>query len=194
MRLPTMSGRIVVGQQRASRPVVALVALAMTAVAAGCGSSNATSSTTTATTAPPTTAAPTTAATTSPPTTAASAGLSSLIRTITKNWEEFFDAKTPVSRRVALLENGASFESVIKAQASSPLASAASAKVDSVTLISSKAASVKYSILVGGTPELTQTGMAVLQGGVWKVGVRSFCGLLTLEAGGKTSSLPAACR
>lgn len=194
MRLPTMSGRIVVGQQRASRPVVALVALAMTAVAAGCGSSNATSSTTTATTAPPTTAAPTTAATTSPPTTAASAGLSSLIRTITKNWEEFFDAKTPVSRRVALLEDGSSFESVIKAQAGSPLASAASAKVDSVTPISSKAASVKYSILVGGTPELTQTGMAVLQGGVWKVGVRSFCGLLTLEAGGKTSSLPAACR
>jgi len=39
-----------------------------------------------------------------------------------------------------------------------------------------------------------QAGVAVLQGGTWKVGVASFCGLLTLENGGKSSSLPAACK
>jgi len=34
----------------------------------------------------------------------------------------------------------------------------------------------------------------VYQGGTWKVAVASFCGLLTLEAGGSTTALPAACK
>jgi hypothetical protein len=34
----------------------------------------------------------------------------------------------------------------------------------------------------------------VYSGGTWKVGVASFCRLLALEDGGKTSSLPAACK
>ena len=38
-----------------------------------------------------------------------------------------------------------------------------------------------------------KTGVAVKQGGTWKVGVASFCGLLALENGGKTSGLPSAC-
>ena len=64
-----------------------------------------------------------------------------------------------------------------------------------VTLVSPTQAKVIYSILVGGTPALSnQTGVAVYQDGVWKVGVASFCGLLTVENGGKTSNLPAACR
>ena len=36
--------------------------------------------------------------------------------------------------------------------------------------------------------------MAVYQDGTWKVGLASFCGLLALENGGKTSGLPAACK
>ncbi len=51
---------------------------------------------------------------------------------------------------------------------------------------------MKYDILVGGTPALkNQTGTAVYQNGTWKVGVASFCGLLTLENAGKTAGLPA---
>jgi hypothetical protein len=56
-------------------------------------------------------------------------------------------------------------------------------------------AKVTYSILVGGQPALAnQSGVAVYQDGTWKVGLASFCGLLALENGGKTSSLPAACQ
>ncbi len=52
-----------------------------------------------------------------------------------------------------------------------------------------------YSILVSGTPALTnQAGVAVYQDGTWKVGDASFCGLLTIENGGNTASLPAACK
>jgi hypothetical protein len=61
-------------------------------------------------------------------------------------------------------------------------------------MVSAAKANVTYSILVGGQTELpNQAGIAVLQGGTWKVGVNSFCNLLALENGGKTSSLPAAC-
>ena len=48
---------------------------------------------------------------------------------------------------------------------------------------------------MGGSPALkNQTGVAVYQDGTWKVGASSFCGLLTVENGGKKSSLPAPCK
>ena len=114
---------------------------------------------------------------------------------ITTNWEAFFNAKTPVAKRVSLLQDGSTFSSIIKSQAGSGLAAEATAQVTKVTMITSSEAQVTYSILVSGTPELkNQNGTAVLQDGTWKVGVASFCGLLTLENGGSTSSLPAACK
>ncbi len=114
---------------------------------------------------------------------------------IAANWTAFFSAKTPVSQRVSLLQDGSQFASVIQAQATSPLALAASAKVTKVTVITSSQAQVTYNILESGTLALgNQTGEAVYQNKTWKVGVASFCALLTLEAGGSTSSLPAACK
>jgi hypothetical protein len=117
------------------------------------------------------------------------------VNAITTNWEAFFNAKTPIPKRVSLLENGSQFQSVIQAQAGSGLAALATAKVTNVTVNSPTQATVKYNILVSGTPELTnQTGVAVNQNGTWKVGVASFCGLLIIENAGKTSGLPAACK
>jgi len=114
---------------------------------------------------------------------------------ITTNWEAFFNAKTPVAKRVSLLQDGPTFSSIIKSQAGSGLAAEATAKVTKVTMITTSEAQVTYDILVSGTPELkNQNGTAVLQDGTWKVGVASFCGLLALENGGSTSSLPAACK
>ncbi len=131
----------------------------------------------------------------SPTTSASSSGApSSAQAAIEANWAAFFLSSTPISRRVALLQNGSQFEPVIKAQAGSALASSATAKVAKVTLVSPTQAKVIYSIFVGGTPALAnQTGVAVYQNGVWKVGDASFCGLLAVENGGKTSNLPAAC-
>ncbi|HXB46461.1 MAG TPA: hypothetical protein VNW50_01765 [Streptosporangiaceae bacterium] len=94
-----------------------------------------------------------------------------------------------------LLQDGTQFASVIKSQSGSGLAALATAKVINVTVNSATQATVKYNILVGGTPELkNQTGTAVLENGTWKVGLASFCGLLTIENAGKTSGLPAACK
>jgi hypothetical protein len=119
----------------------------------------------------------------------------SAVSQITANWQTFFSAKTPTSERVNLLQDGSQFQSVIQAQSGGGLASQASAKVIKVTVNSPMQATVKYDILLSGTPALSnQTGTAVYQDGTWKVGVTSFCGLLTLENGGKTSGLPAACQ
>jgi hypothetical protein len=113
---------------------------------------------------------------------------------IEANWAAFFLSSTPIARRVALLQNGSAFESVIKAQAGSALASSATAKVNSVTVESSTQAKVIYSIFLSGSPALpNQPGVAVYQDGTWKVGDASFCGLLKLENTGSTAKLPAAC-
>jgi hypothetical protein len=99
--------------------------------------------------------------------------------------------------RVALLENGSVFASLISAQAKNSLASSASATVNSVSDVTSSQADVKYSIDVAGTPALSdQKGVAVYQGGAWKVGTSSFCGLLQLEKSSglvHLPSIPSAC-
>lgn len=125
----------------------------------------------------------------------APASSSGTTSTIAANWAAFFNAKTPVAKRISLLQDGQTFASVIRAQAGSGLAASATAKVTKVTIVSPSQAKVTYSILIGGQSALSgQSGVAVLQAGTWKVGLASFCGLLTLENGGKTSGLPAACK
>lgn len=114
---------------------------------------------------------------------------------IATNWAAFFNPKTPMQQRVALLQDGQTFAPVIKAQEGSGLASEASASVSKVTVTTPSQATVNYSILLNGQPALpNQSGAAVYQGGTWKVGVSSFCGLLALESGGNTASLPGACK
>ena len=132
--------------------------------------------------------------TSSPPASAPSAtssGSSSTVaEKITANWEAFFNPATPVAQRVSLLQHGQLFASVIRAQAGSSLASQATAKVDKVTVTSPTQADVTYTILLAGTPVLkNQHGVAVNEGGTWKVGVTSFCGLLTVENNGKTPTV-----
>jgi hypothetical protein len=118
------------------------------------------------------------------------------VTAIKKNWATFFSAKSPASRRIALLQDGDKLARVIKTQSSSnPLAATASAKVTHVALTGTSQASVTYSILVGGQPVLPNAqGIAIYQDGVWKVGLVSFCALLKLENAGKSSGLPAACK
>ena len=130
-----------------------------------------------------------------PATSASPVSSSGATAAITADWEAFFSPKTPVAKRVSLLQDGQTFATVIRSQAGSGLASSATAKVTKVTVVSPSQAKVTYNILLGGQPALSnQSGVAVKQAGTWKVGVASFCGLLTVENSGKTSGLPAACK
>ncbi len=166
-----------------------LIGLALTA----CSSSS--SPSTTKTTTPPSTSTGTPSSSASPSSGAEPTSGAGAVSAIDTNWATFFNASTPNSRRVQLLQDGQEFAAVLKEQSTSPLASAASAKVSHVSLTGTSQAAVTYNILVSGSVVLkNQAGLAVYQNGVWKVGVKSFCGLLTLENAGKTSGLPAACK
>lgn len=177
MRVPRM--------RRPDRLTAALAVLAVVGLA-GCGSSHSSSSTTLTTTAPG-------AAATTTPGTAAKGGGRGDSAAVSADWTAFFSAKTPTDRRIALLQDGNQFATIIKDQAKSVLAQGASAKVESVA-VTGTTATVVYDLIVDGSVALkNQKGTAVSEGGQWKVGVGSFCGLLTLENGGKTAGLPLAC-
>ena len=176
-------------------PQQILLVCALAAGIAACSSSG-NSSSSGASSSPSSAPSSSAPATSSAPVTSASPVSSSgATAAITTNWEAFFSPKTPVAKRVSLLQDGQTFASVIRSQAGSGLASSATAKVTKVTVVSPSQAKVTYNILLGGQPALSnQSGVAVKQAGTWKVGVASFCGLLTVENGGKTSGLPAACK
>ena len=179
----------------ARRIFIAPVAgLALAAAITACSSSSSSSSSTTPTaaaTSAATSAASSPVASSTPAGSSSGTGSAATIATIKKNWETFFNGKTPAATKENLVQDGQKFASVIKSQAGSALAQTASASVQSVTVTSPTQAKVKYSILVSGTPVLQgQTGTAVYENGTWKVGLGSFCALLTLQNGGKA---PASC-
>ena len=172
--------------------IAALAVLAMTVAACGSsGGSSSGSSPSASASGMASSAASSAAPTSAAPSASSGGGSAADASQIKANWVAFFNPKTPVAKRVSLLQNGQTFASIIKAQASSALASSATSSVNAVTVESATQAKVTYSILVGGTAALkNQPGVAVKQGGVWKVGDQSFCALLTLENNGKA---PTAC-
>jgi hypothetical protein len=162
-------------------PALGLMLVAATACSSGSSSSSSA----------PATSAP---ATSAPATTASAAATGSAVSQITANWEKFFNSSTPNSERVQLLENGSEFTAALTAFSASPLASAVTSKVDSVTVTSATKASVKYDLSAAGTTVATgATGSSVLQDGTWKVGDDVFCGLLKEGASILNIKLPAAC-
>jgi hypothetical protein len=166
--------------------------LALAAAITACSSSSSSSSSSSAATSAPATTA--SAATGTPAAGSSSGGSAAAIAAIKTNWAAFFNSSTPNSKRVQLLQNGSQFATAIKAFASSPLAAAVSSKVDSVTMTSSSQANVKYDLTAAGQSVASgQTGTAVLQNGVWKVGDGVFCSLLKQGAAILNIKVPAAC-
>jgi hypothetical protein len=167
------------------------LALALALALAACSSSSSSPATTSSSSAPAasspaaSSAAASSAAASSP---AAAAGNAKA--QITTNWEAFFDGQTSAAKKIQLLQNGQKFASVINAQAGSGLASSAGAKVTAVVVNSATSATVSYDITLSGATALpNQTGTAVYQDGIWKVGDVSFCQLLKLENAGSSPAL-----
>jgi hypothetical protein len=171
MRFPLVTRRILLAPA---------LALALALAVAACSSSSSSSSSSA-----PATSAPASSA----PASAPASGNAAAAAEITANWEKFFNASTPTSQRVALLQNGAAFAVAITGL--SHLVSGLGATVTSVTVTSPTSATVKYNLTASGSTLLSgQTGTAVYENGTWKVGDASLCGLLKLVPGGST---PAAC-
>ena len=178
MRFPLVARRIIMAPA---------MALALALAVAACSSSSSSSSSSSASA--PAASGPASSAPASSAPASSSSGNSAAVAQITANWEKFFNSSTPNSERVTLLQNGSSFAGAISGLAS--LVSNLGAKVTGVTLTSATTASVKYDLTSGGSSLLpNQTGTAVLENGVWKVGDASLCGLIKLVPGG---TVPSAC-
>lgn len=137
----------------------------------------------------------TASAASAPPAPSVSGGSTTAVAQIQANWIKFFSSATPNRDRIALLQNGQAFSSAIGNFSSNPLASAVKAKVDSVTLTSATRAAVQYDLTAAGISVAKgQTGTAVLENGVWKVGDDIFCGLLKKGAKLLGITVPAACK
>lgn len=188
-------------QLLARRIAVPVMGLALTTAAAACSSSSSSTaaapSASSSAPAPASSAASPSAPASSPP--ASNTGPSSSAPAaggnakaqITTNWEAFFNGQTGAAKKISLLQNGDKFSAIIKAQAGSGLASSAGAKVTAVVVNSATSATVSYDITLSGVSALAnQTGTAVYEDGMWKVGDVSFCQLLKLENNG---TAPAAC-
>ena len=167
------------------------LALALALTVAACSSSSSTSASTSASSTPATSSAASSSAPSSAaPSSPSSSGSSAAVAQITANWEAFFDGKTSAAKKIALLQNGQKFAAIINAQAGSSIASGAGAKVKAVVKNSATSATVSYDITLNGTTALPdQTGTAVYQDGIWKVGDVSFCQLLKLENAGTAPSV-----
>ena len=158
--------------------LVPVLSLVLAAAMAACSSSSSSSSVSHTASAAASTAS------------ASAASTASAVAQIKADWEAFFSGTTPAAKKIALLQNGQKYAAIIQAQAASGLAQSASAQVTVVHVISSTQATVIYDIVLGGKPALSnQTGTAVYQDGVWKVGDASFCQLLALENNGKAPSV-----
>jgi hypothetical protein len=184
MRFPLVARRIILAPA---------IGLALVLAVAACSSSASSSSSSAPASSAPASSAPASSAPASsaPASSASSSAGSSATAQITANWEKFFNASTPLSQRVALLQNGSSFSSAINDFSKLPLAGGIGAKVTGVTVNSATSATVTYSIVSGSTVLLGgQSGTSVYQDGTWKVGDGSLCGLFKLVPGG---TVPAAC-
>ena len=181
-------------QLLAQRIAVPLLGLTLTATAAACSSSSnsagaaPSASAPASSSAPPSSSAP--ASSSAPSSSAPAAAGGNAKAQITANWEAFFNGSTGAAKKISVLQNGDKFSAIIRAQAGSGLASTAGAKVTAVVVNSATSATVSYDITLSGATALAnQTGTAVYEDGIWKVGDISFCQLLKLENNGTAPSV-----
>ena len=173
----------------ARRIATPALGLALAATMAACSSNSTSSAAGSGSSAPPPSSSAPGSAAASSPGTGSTADAAAQIKA---NWEKFFEASTPVTEKVKLLQNGAALESAITAFANFPLANGIGAKVTNVTVNSATKAAVTYNLTSssGGALLSGQKGVAVYQDGTWKVGDASLCGLFRLIPGG---TVPSAC-
>jgi hypothetical protein len=162
-------------------------------VIAGCSSSSSGSggnTTPSSSTGPATSTPPSTAPSTPGAVATGSAGIALAKKQIKKNWSVFFNSNTPESTAVGLLEDGSTLGAAVKlaARVAKHEKIKESAIVQKITFAATgTTANVTFNLYgkKGSPPLLTDSpGVAVLDGGVWKVAKVTFCTLVGVGAQG----------
>jgi hypothetical protein len=110
-------------------------------------------------------------------------------REIKENWVKFFDPAIPLKDKQDYLENGDQMAPVLQAFSGDKRGGQVQAEVNKVEFTSATEADVTYTLtLKGATVMPDAKGTAVEQDDVWKVSVKTLCGLVGLS--GNASPLP----
>jgi hypothetical protein len=160
-----------------------LLAAALLIAVAGCGSDNKGDGNASPT--PSATVTATASASPSAPSTGQDAAAEKQVRA---NWEKFFSPDTPISEKAKLLENGEQLQLLLQAFSGDDRVGKVKAKVTKVEFTSATEATVTYTLSLAGQDVLPgATGTSVLQDKVWKVSVKSLCGLIAMDSSGAGS-------
>ncbi|MFE6893015.1 hypothetical protein [Streptomyces sp. NPDC057694] len=167
--------RIVVVRRGRGAALAAVLALGSALVACGgSGGSSGTSSTPTAHQSTPYATAP--------------ADPAAAEKEIKANWKKFFDPAVPIDQKTALLENGSAMKKVLERFNGDKRGGQVQAEVTKVTFASPTGAHVTYALALKGATVLPDArGSSVEQDGVWKVSVRTLCGLVRLSGNASPS-------
>ena len=110
---------------------------------------------------------------------------------IKQNWAKFFDPKTSLEDKQAVLENGERMAPVLQAFSGDARGGQVQAKVTKVEFTSPTAATVTYDLTLKGATALPgASGTAVEQEGTWKVSAKTLCALVTMSGNASASALP----
>ncbi|MGC0332948.1 hypothetical protein RKD23_005938 [Streptomyces sp. SAI-170] len=110
---------------------------------------------------------------------------------IRANWQKFFDPKTPLKDKQAVLENGEQMAPVLQAFNGDERGGKVGAQVEKVVFTSPTGANVTYTLTLSGQTALPNaSGTAVEQDGTWKVSVNTLCALVQLSRTGSASQSP----
>ncbi|MEU6081059.1 hypothetical protein [Streptomyces sp. NPDC047108] len=101
---------------------------------------------------------------------------------IRQNWETFFSADTPLDQKAKFLENGDKLQPLLQAFSGDARTRQVGADVTKVTFTSPTAADVTYTLTLQGATALPDArGSSVEQDNVWKVSVKTLCGLVQMS-------------
>lgn len=104
---------------------------------------------------------------------------------IKQNWQKFFDPKTPLEDKQAVLENGDRMGPVLRAFSGDERGGQVQAKVSKVEFTSPTEANVTYDLTLKGATALPNaSGTAVEEDGTWKVSVKTLCALVQMSGNG----------
>ncbi|MDX3536599.1 hypothetical protein PV721_19900 [Streptomyces sp. MB09-01] len=163
-------------QSRHPRAAVCTAAAVLLAVPAVAGSSSASGPGERGTALPPAAVAPAVPAVDGP------ADPEAAKAQIEKTWATFFDPDTSFKEKAELLQHGEMLAVLLGLFGADTDAPDTSVEITDITFTSPTEAEVTYDLLVSGVPALEDSkGVAVLDDGVWKVSLKSLCGLIELS-------------
>ena len=119
------------------------------------------------------------------PAATAPADAQAAVTEIKDNWQKFFDPKTSLEDKQAVLENGDRMAPVLRAFSGDERGGQVQAKVSEVEFTSPTEANVTYDLTLKGTTALPDaSGTAVEQDGTWKVSTKTLCALVQMSGNG----------